>query len=61
MNNEQKENVTPIIVPAYSEEKTEHKLLSRMKRFKNKLKRKAVEKKEKKEKVLRQTPDLLPF
>lgn len=59
MSEKQNESVTPIIVPAYSEEmKKENKLKAKFQRMKIK---KKPEKVEKKEKVLRQTPYILPF
>lgn len=61
MTEKQNESVTPIIVPAYSEEKKKENALKVKFQKMKILKKKKPEKIEKKEKVLRETPYILPF
>lgn len=61
MSEKQEETVTPIVVPVYSEEKkNENTLKAKFQRMKMK-KNKKPKMVEKKDKVLRQTPHILPF
>src|SRR5699024_3492290 len=54
------EEVTPIVVPAYSEE-SKKSFIQKMKIKRQEKQKRKEESKGKKEKVLRQTPHILPF
>lgn len=61
VNDQSEENVAPIVVPTFKDKEEKKLNFLQKRKLKAEEKKKALEKVEKKEKLLRQSPSLLPF